>query len=486
MKVRFWGKFTLFVAIVTFPQFLTATSPSIICFSSSGRHSALQGQSLLPLVFPSQAAEIEKIGKQGQDGQPGEKGQDGRNSDSLTVFADGSPMTLDLAGENGHPGTNGSPGANANCQEQPKDFNRNLQGANGGNGGDGGDGGNGGNGGSLTVYTTNKEHLKQIFIIASGGEGGEPGQGGEAGQGCKCSHPSWNQPTCSGEPGSDDYNCTTREFKCQEGYDGQSGRNGRKGRVGRLGTLTLINLDKSLAPDQPTATMAIADLKDRGFTLSKNIWETHDNATALFAPGSIISDRYQELVARHEHTVLLVWDAPQPVDDFADSKITLSLKGANDAEISTPEDLWLESTSSKQNNITEFFVFNAVRAKDATRLKSEGLSGQGANLQLNLVDKASQSDVVSTDFSVKYRVSNSDDGGLFRRSFDYRTKFEGKIPPQLISQQGDNFTIKLGQLPIPQEFLEPGVQVEVQLIANRSLAGNSKQQELIIRHEIKD
>lgn len=485
MKVHFWGKFALFIAIVIFPQFftvefghpqalelnsrerMTSTSRSVICFSTS------------------QAAEVEDIGKQGSDGLPGEKGQDGRNSDSLTVFADGSPMTLELAGENGHPGINGHPAGNANCQEQPEDFERNIQGANGGDGGDGGDGGNGGNGGSLTVYTTDKEDLKQIFIIASGGEGGKPGIGGKNGQGCKCSSASWNKPTCVGKPGSSDYNCTTREFKCQDGYDGQWGRNGRKGRPGNLGTVTLINLDKSLAPDRPTTTVTIADLQDRGFTVSKNIWKTRNNATALFAPGSIISDRYQELVARHEHTVLLVWNAPQPVSDFADSKITLSMKGTDGAKIVLPEELWLETKKSEKDRITELFVFNAVRAKDATKLKSEGLSGQAGNLELNLVDKASKSDLVATDFTVKYRVRNND-GGLFGLYSNYHTKFEGQIPSQLIGRNGDNFTIKLGQLPIPQEFLKPGVPIEVQLIANRSLGNYSRQQEIVVRDKIED
>ncbi len=467
MQVRFLSQLSLFLAILTFPQLFTSNGNSVFCSAVSW------------------GAEVLEFGQSGQDGEPANQGKDGRDGNNLTVFADGSPINIDLSGENGFPGEDGIQGKDGICEEQPENVSQNLHGSDGGNGGDGGDGGNGGNGGSLTVYTTDKSYLQQIQVVASGGKGGEPGRGGSGGKGCKCTQSYWNQEVCTGKPGSPDYSCTTKEFKCQDGYDGRNGRNGRKGRDGSLGTLTLINLDKPLVPDSPSATVTVADLKDRGFTLSRNEWENRTGAASLLAPGSIIADRYKELVRRIEHNVILVWDAPQPVSDFADRQVILNLTGENKVQITFPKEVWLETTTVEQNNITEFFVFNAVLEKDVTRLNSQGLSGNGTNLQLNLVDLANQSDLVLTDFSqIKYRVTRSAQESRYRQVFDYKTIYEGKVPPELVEYDRNNFALHLGQLPIPPEDLQPGVAVEVQLIANRSFADRSKEQRITVREII--
>jgi hypothetical protein len=471
MQIRFFSKLSLFVMILSIPQFVTSATvaPSLLCSRAL-------------------ATEMKTLGEAGDTGEIGAKGQNGRNSDNLTVFADGSSMTLDLAGGNGATGSPGEPGYDAFCEQTTENVGQNLQGADGGSGGDGGDGGVGGNGGSLTVYTTNKEDLKQIYVIAAGGEGGNAGAAGEGGGGCECDRPSWNEKTCFGEPGSPNYSCTTEEFICTDGSSGRKGREGRKGVKGKMGGLTLINMDKSLSPDAPEVTAPISELQGRGFTLSKNIWQSKDNASALFAPGSIIADKYQELVARHEHSVLLVWDAPQPVEDFADQQITLSLKGENDANIILPEDLWLETRASKRDKLTELFVFNAVRTKDVADLKIDGLFGQGENLELDVFDEAEKSNLIATEFSLKYRVGEeSADKNFFGGSSTvYQTKYEGVIPPEAIAQSGNLFTLKLGQLPIPPAYLQPGLKVELEIVAQRSLGDNSQVKKLFTRTEIEE
>lgn len=464
MQVHFLSKVSLFVAILALPQFIPSgsTSQSLLCSSVL-------------------AADNRPLGESGDSGEAGLKGTNGRNSDSLTVFADGSPMTLDLSGGNGAAGQQGVKGYNAFCDRQStKDVGKNLQGADGGNGGDGGDGGIGGDGGSLTVYATNKEHLKQIYVIAAGGEGGAPGKAGEGGEGCECDRPYWNEETCFGEPGDSNYSCTTHEFQCTDGYSGRKGRDGRKGRNGKDGTLTLINLDKSLSPDFPEVTAPISELKGRGFTLSRNIWENKDDAASLFAPGSIISSKYKELVARHEHSVLVVWDAPQPVENFGDQQITLSLKGEDDANIFLPEDLWLETRSVKRDNLTELFVFNAVRKKEVADLTIDGLFGQGAGLELDVFDEAEQSNLIATEFLIKYKVGEKSENKNFfgGSSTVYKTKFEGSIPPEAMVQKENLFTLQLGELPIPPEYLKPGIEVEVEIVAKRSLGKNSEVKKL--------
>lgn len=472
MQIRFFSKLALFITILSIPQFITSApiASSLLCSSVL-------------------AADVESLGETGDHGETGIKGENGRNSDNLTVFADGTSMTLDLAGGDGVTGEQGVKGYDALCEQATGEkVGKNLRGADGGNGGDGGDGGVGGNAGSLTVYTTNKEHLKQIYVIAAGGEGGTPGSGGEGGFGCECDRPYWNEETCFGKPGSADYSCTTEEFQCVDGYSGKKGRNGRKGRNGKIGNLTLINLDKSLSPDFPEVTAPISELKGRGFTLSKNIWQSKDNASALFAPGSIIADKYKELVARHEHSVLVVWDAPQPVENFDDKKITLSLKGEDDANIFLPEDLWLETKTVKRDNLTELFVFNAVRTKDVADLTIDGLFGQRANLELDIFDEAEQSNLIDTDFSIKYRVGEESEKKNFfgGSSTVYQTKYEGAIPPEAIAQEGNLFTLKLGALPIPPEHLQPGLEVELEVVAKRSLGDNLQIKRLSTRTKIEE
>ena len=468
MEIRFICKLSLFAACLLVPPFITsADPPSLICSRAI-------------------AAKVDSLGDDGEQGGTGAKGENGRNSDNLTVFADGTPMTLDLAGGDGAAGHAGAKGEDASCQQETEEVGKNLRGADGGNGGDGGDGGVGGNAGSLTVYTTNKEHLKQIYVIAAGGEGGTPGVAGEGGAGCECDRPYWNEETCFGKPGSADYSCTTQELQCVDGYSGKKGRDGRKGRDGKIGNLTLINLDKSLSPDFPEVTAPISELKGRGFTLSKNIWESKDNASSLFAPGSIIADKYKELVARHEHSVLVVWDAPQPVEDFDKQKITLSLKGEDDANIFLPEDLWLETKTVKRDNLTELFVFNAVKTKDVDDLTIDGVSGQRASLELNIFDKAEQSNLIATDFQIKYRVAEKSEKKNFfgRSNTEYKTKFAGAVPPEAIAQEGNLFTLKLGELPIAPEYLQPGTKVKIEVHAKRSLGENSQVKKMSTKTKI--
>ncbi|MGK7873633.1 MAG: collagen-like protein [Xenococcaceae cyanobacterium] len=464
MQMRFLGKLFLFLVFLTLPNFLAFDSESALC-------------SLLALD-----TEVKDFGRDGQDGSEGKNGRGGRDKESQTIFTDGSPMTLDLSGEDGLRGEDGGNGGSALCGKQPQDVNYNLRAPNGGNGGNGGDGGNGGNGGSLTIYATNRAYLRQISVLAAGGKGGQPGNGGNGGKGCKCPKPYWNLETCTGRPGSSNYSCTTREFSCQDGDDGRNGGVGRNGRDGRPGSLTLINRNQPLTPDRLIASVAMSELKDRGFILSRNKWETRSGAASLLAPGSVIADQYLELVERLERSFLLTWNAPQPFSNFADKIVTLSLKDDQGIEISLPEDVWVETKTLQQSEVTQFLVYNAILKSEATKLKSTSLSGNGSNLTLNLVDLARRSDLILTEFRIRYRTTRSDP--RFRPVSDYRTKYEGNMPAELVSLNDNRFTLNIGQLPIEPESFRPGLGVEIELVATRSFAGHSTEQKIIVRDVI--
>ena len=424
------------------------------------------------------ANQIVEFGQNGQDAEDGQDGSKGRDSEALTIFADGSPLNLNLSGEDGTNGSDASSGESASCDNQPVNVNYNLAGADGGSGGTGGNGGDGGNGGSLTVYATDKNYLKQIFVQANGGQGGSAGSGGQGGLGCQCPQPYWSVEFCTGNPGSPDYSCGTKEYRCINGEDGKNGRSGRDGRPGKLGVLTLINNNTPLPPDRLSASVSMQELKNRGFSLSKNVWETRDGASALFAEGSVISDQYFELVERIENAVVLIWNAPQDFAPFRDRNLTLNLQDDRSVNINVPSDIWLQTNKVQRNNVTELFVFNAIKASDADQLESQGLSGIGEDLELEIIDKAEKSDIISTSFKVKYSTSNSSEARL-RQVSDYTLRYEGEMPAQLIRYGNDRFVLEIGRLPIEPRYLELDRAVQVQVEITRTFGDNSASKTIV-------
>ena len=426
------------------------------------------------------ANQIVDFGNNGDDGNDGIDGTKGKDSEALTIFADGSPLNLNVSGQDGSKGESGTSGQSALCDNQPVNVNYNLVGANGGSGGTGGNGGDGGDGGSLTIYATNKNYLKQIYVQANGGRGGEAGDGGKGGNGCQCPNPYWTVEYCNGSPGSPDYTCGTREYRCLNGEDGKNGRAGRDGRDGKLGILTLINSNTPLPPDRISASVSMNELKSRGFSLSKNIWETRNGATSLFAQGSAINDQYLELVERAENAVVLIWNAPQEFAPYAQRNLTLSLQDDRSVKINVPDDIWLQTNQVQRKNVTELFVFNAINSSDAVKLESQGIKGVGNQVTMEIIDKGGKSDLVDTTFKIKYGVSNSAEA-RFRDVGDYTTRYQGEIPPSAIRYNNDRFVLEIGKLPIEPRYLELDRAVKIELEVTRTFGDNTATQTIEAR-----
>jgi methionine-rich copper-binding protein CopC len=257
---------------------------------------------------------------------------------------------------------------------------------------------------------------------------------------------------------------------------------GTFGKDGRRGHLTLINLDKPLEPDKSAVTVSMATLKNKGYLLSKNIWETKKNAAALFAPASIINDQYLALVERLEHSFLLIWNAPQSFSNFAHQQVTLQYINNKGIVINIPDDIWIEATTQQHKKITQFIVHNSIKKSDATRLKVQEISGKEKKLQLILVDKADKSSLVSTKFNIIYSVTYSDP--WLKPVSDYSTKYRGEIPSNLVTLNGSKFTINVGELPIDSKYLQSGLGVKIKLIINRNFAGYADEQVIIFKDTI--
>jgi len=465
MQMRFLSKLSLFLVFLTFPHFLPPSSKSIFC----------------PLLAWS--AEIREYGNDGRNGSDGRTGQRGRDGQSQTIFVDGSPLNLDLSGEDGSSGEDGLSGGNADCERQPRDVEYDVRAADGGKGGNGGNGGDGGNGGALTIYYTNLADLKKIAVRANGGRGGRSGRGAYGGEGCSCRQRNWVRQTCTGTPGTPGYSCTNREFECRDGNDGEDGRNGSDGKDGRLGSLSLVNRTEALAPDNPTVTLGMPELSDRVFALSKNKWETRNGAASLLAPGSVIADQYREFIERIESSFQLIWNAGRPLSDFTGQTVNISLEDDKQVKVTFPEEVWVDGTLSQQGEVTQFVASNVILKSEATQLTRADFSGSGTELNFALIDRARKSDLIATQFQIKYRAARGSD--RFSSNADYRTRYEGNIPAELVSRNNNRFTLNLGKLPIESEFLRPGVAVEIELVATRSFAGRSTEQKIEWRGQIR-
>ncbi|HBB31589.1 MAG TPA: hypothetical protein DDZ80_27095 [Cyanobacteria bacterium UBA8803] len=465
MEMRYLGKLLVVLFVLAVPNFLPPASRAIVCSLAAWSTSERD------------------FGDDGRDGEKGETGRRGRDGESRTIFAEGTPLNLELSGEDGGDGRDGRDGEDADCDRQPRDVNYDLRAPDGGDGGDGGEGGDGGNGGPVTVYYTNLADLKKIYVRAPGGRGGRPGRGAYGGDGCRCDDRRWEIETCTGNPGSPDRRCQTEEFTCEDGDEGRNGRDGRDGKDGSLGTLTLINRSEPLPPDRPTATLTLAQLKDQVVALSLNQWQMRSGAASLLAPNSLISDRYSEFVRRIEGSFELVWNADRSIADFYDQRVSLSLKEDQRIGFSSPEEVWLDATTTQQGSKTQLVVSNVILKSEVTRLTRADFSGSGLNLNFSLVDLAGKSDVISTQFQIKYRTART--GDRFDRFPDYATRYEGIIPADLVSRDNNRFTLNIGKLPIDSQFLRAGLPVEIELFITRSFAGNSAQQEITWRGEIK-
>ncbi|HEY9804744.1 MAG TPA: hypothetical protein V6D25_30705 [Leptolyngbyaceae cyanobacterium] len=416
------------------------------------------------------AVAYERYERAGSNGSDGRRGRNGRDGDNQTVFVDGSPVNLDLSGEDGEDGEDGGRGDRAYCGKQPNNPNHDIYAPNGGAGGNGGMGGNGGNGGLLTVYYTNLADLRKIFVRATPGDAGRGGRGGNGANGCNCRRRNWEIETCKGTPGSADYKCTKKRYRCYDGKDGSDGSDGRDGERGRLGILSIVNSKEPLAAETPSVTLNLAELALKKLNLSKNKWNIRQGAAALLAPGSVIADEYREFAQRLEASFQIVWQEKQPINSFT-NQMTVTLNENQQVEVNFPDDLWLAGSISSQANLTTFTVNNAIPKKDVTRLAVAEFADAGENLNLKIVDLAAKSDALQTQFRVKFRAR--DNYGGFS---DYRTVYDGDIPNEFVTRDYNRFILALGKLKIPSEALSPGVNVDIEVVATRSLGNRSAKQ----------
>ncbi|MDD1416077.1 collagen-like protein [Dolichospermum sp. ST_con] len=425
------------------------------------------------VVCPTNVKESKIAGYYDRDGSNGRSGRDGRSGTNQTINADGSAVNLDLSGKDGEDGEDGELGSRPSCRNYREEGRDNINAPNGGNGGSGGNGGNGGSGGDFTVYYTNLADLKKIAVRAVGGEGGRGGRGARGAAGCSCRQRRWEKERCTGNAGTPNRRCTRKVYRCYDGRDGSDGRDGHDGKPGKLGILSIVNGKEALADDQPTAEIGISQLANQQFNLSKNKWQIRQGAKSLLAIGSIISDEYREFERRLNGTFKLVWSKKQTINNFANQPVKLTLNDNQQIDIAFPENLWVDGIAKTTGSLTEYTVNHAIPKEDVTRLAVGEFANSGQNLSLRIVDLAGKSDFINTRFQIKYRAQDN-----FDDAFNAPTLYEGEIPSDLVTRSYNNFTISLGKLKIPSQALNPGVKVDIEVVAIRSLGGRFAQQKI--------
>lgn len=231
--------------------------------------------------------------------------------------------------------------------------------------------------------------------------------------------------------------------------------------------------------DHPTVQLPIAQAIARPLNLSKNKWNRRRGATSLLAPGSVIADEYREFAARLETNLQFVWQEPEPITSFNNPSVTATLTDREQVQFTFPNHLWVAGTSQTEGNSTTFTIHHAIEQKDVTRLAVADFAEFGENLKLNVVDLAAKSAVIQTQFSVNFRARDRFGGS------SYQTQYQGQIPDELVTRDHNRFILALGKLKIPDDALRPGVNVDIEVVATRSLGERSTQQKLNWRGAIR-
>ncbi|PSN13928.1 hypothetical protein C7293_13880 [filamentous cyanobacterium CCT1] len=385
------------------------------------------------------AQETRTYGSDGSDGRSGRSGRDGTAGASQTAIADGTPASFTLTGSDGEDGESGEDGYRPRCGGQPRNVSYHLQAP------DGGDGGNGGQGGSGTL-------------------------------GCRCDRRDWEIQTCTGTPGQADYSCRNTRYTCRDGRSGSNGAFGRDGAPGADGQLWIVNQLEPLQPETPAASVGLSTLANQPVRLSRNLWAERGGANALLAPGSRVNDIYKEYTGRVEGTVSLDWQAPRPLGTFAGGDVRTEIQPDGSLAATFPDSLWADYTTRREGDHMVITVTNAVRASDVTRLALGTVQGSGANLSAAVLDLASESEYLNTEFRLTLRTTRDDPRD--NRRPRYVTVYDDVVPAELVSLTGNRFELALGRLPIDRGPLTRGTYAQLELTAVRSLGDNRAEQSL--------
>ncbi|MBE9157206.1 hypothetical protein IQ265_10265 [Nodosilinea sp. LEGE 06152] len=229
-----------------------------------------------------------------------------------------------------------------------------------------------------------------------------------------------------------------------------------------------------MQPETPAASVGLTTLAGQPVQLSRNLWAERSGANALLAPGSRVNDTYKEYTGRVEGTVSLDWQAPRPLGAFAGGDVRTEIQPDGSLAATFPDTLWADYTTRREGDQMVITVTNAVRASDVTRLALGTVQGSGASLTAAVLDLASESEYLTTQFRLTLRTTRDDPRD--NRRPRYITVYDDVVPAELVSLTGNRFELSLGQLPIDRGPLTRGTYAQLEVTAVRSLGDNRAEQ----------
>jgi hypothetical protein len=428
------------------------------------------------LYFSLSTFASRQVGVDGRDGMNGRSGYSGANGQSVVLKADGSNKSLILDGGEGGDAQFAEHGEDAwSCRSGGLPA-EDLFGADGGDGGSGGEGGDGGSGGDVTIYYKNASDLKQVFVRSLGGRGGMGASGGRGGRPCYCERRSWTREICrtvKDQNGNPVQECRNVVFNCRDGMYGRDGFSGSRGREGQSGSLTLVKSDSFLEADILRKNLDLATINGAQIVLAKNIFVSKSGASRILAPGSVLSDVYQEFVERKVLTAEVLWQADRPASDFAGQIVSAGF-GASEVELRFPAEVWAALTEEVVGNHKEVVIKQALKESEVKNVAFE-VSGKGVDTILKIVDKAVQKELLENSLHLKIErdklLSNPD-------------VYEGVVPEDFISVVDGNLIVAIGKLPVSdKDTFKGGKKIKVFSKLTRSFAGRSALIESLVKYE---
>ena len=112
-------------------------------------------------------------------------------------------------------------------------------------------------------------------------------------------------------------------------------------------------------------------------------------------------------------------------------------------------------------------INSIIHQREVTQLTPGITDKRDRAFTLNVIDTAGKSDLLDTQFRVRVRSigSNGRWGGFSNST----TEYEGVVPANLVTRDYNRFVLNLGALPVDADVFKAGAELEVEIIATRSM-----------------
>ena len=138
-------------------------------------------------------------------------------------------------------------------------------------------------------------------------------------------------------------------------------------------------------------------------------------------------------------------------------------------------DFWYKGQLSHSGDDYQYIIDEAVRSSDARALEFAGTKGRDENFSLVIRDHSGLSDSFQTSFFIEFE----------KKYIEQNTKLSGHLSSNLIEQKNNQFKLKIGMLPLYQQYYKSGSGFSV-VIKARRVFGTFSTEYLVLRKHIRN